>query len=201
MRALAALRLPSERPPHPHRLIKTAAARYGISLMLFAGMLSGLPVSGQTAQNPLPALDLKEPQGMQLLFRFRTLPTSFQIYTCRPAGQGLSWVSDPDAIMTNADKTLLVHHYRGPVWEATDGSKVLGDGPHAKHYLPKSSDAIHWLELPAKTTTGKFASVTLIRRVDTAGGLLPAGEPCDAEHAGDQERIGYSATYLFYGTR
>jgi hypothetical protein len=175
--------------------------RYRIFLMLFAGMLSGLPLFGQTAQNPLPASDLKDPQGKQVLFRFQTLPTSVQIYTCRPPGQGLSWVSDPDAIMTNADKTLLVHHYRGPVWEATDGSEVRGDGPNAKHYLPKSPDAIHWLELPAKTTAGKFAKVTLIRRVDTAGGLLPPGKPCDADHVGDQERIAYSATYLFYGTR
>jgi hypothetical protein len=41
----------------------------------------------------------------------------------------------------------------------------------------------------------------LNRRVDTTGGDLPAGKPCDAQHAGDQERIGYSATYLFYATR
>ena len=40
----------------------------------------------------------------------------------------------------------------------------------------------------------------LNRRVDTTGGDLPAGKPCDAQHAGDQERIGYSATYLFYAT-
>jgi hypothetical protein len=58
--------------------------RYRIFLMLFAGMLSGLPLIGQTAQNPLPASDLKDPQGKQVLFRFQTLPTSAQIYTCRP---------------------------------------------------------------------------------------------------------------------
>jgi len=164
-------------------------------------MLWGLPVTGQTAQKPLPNSELKEPEGKQVLFGFQTLPTSVQIYTCRQAGQGLAWVSDPDAIMTNPDKMLLVHHYRGPVWEATDGSVVLGDGPNAKHYLPKSPDAMHWLELLAQTSAGQFASVTLIRRVDTTGGLLPTRKPCDAQHAGDQERIGYSATYLFYGTK
>jgi hypothetical protein len=29
------------------------------------------------------------------------------------------------------------------VWEATDGGLVRGDGPQAKHYLPKNPDAIH----------------------------------------------------------
>jgi hypothetical protein len=100
-----------------------------------------------------------------------------------------------------AEKTLLVHHYKGPVWEGTDGSLVRGDSPQAKHYLPKDPDAIHWLELPVQTAAGQFATVSLICRIDTTGGLLPAGKPCDAHHAGDQERVAYSATYLFYTTK
>jgi hypothetical protein len=56
------------------------------------------------------------------------------------------------------------------------------------------------LELPAKATAGQFVTVSLIRRVDTTGGLLPAGKPCDAQHAGD-ERVSYSATYLFYAAK
>jgi hypothetical protein len=170
--------------------------RCRILLLILAA--SGLPLAAQTAQNPLPNSELKEPPGQHVQFRFQTLPTSVQIYTCRPAGQAFAWVSDPDAIMANSEKTLLVHHYKGPMWEATDGSLVGGDGPQAKHYLPKNPDAIHWLVLPVKTAAGQFATVSLIRRVDTSGGLLPAGKPCDAEHAGDQERVGYSATYLFY---
>ncbi len=30
-------------------------------------------------------------------------------------------------------------------------------------------------------------------------GPTPPNKPCDAEHAGDQERVNYAATYLFYG--
>jgi hypothetical protein len=175
--------------------------RCRILLLFLAGLSSGLPFAGQTAQNPLPNSEMKEPEAKQVQFRFQTLPTSVQIYTCRQAGQGFAWGSDPDAIMTNSEKTLLVHHYTGPVWEATDGSVVRGNGPQAKHYLPKNPDAIHWLELPAKTTAGQFATVSLIRRVDTTGGLLPADKPCDAQHLGDQERVGYGATYLFYATK
>jgi Protein of unknown function (DUF3455) len=51
------------------------------------------------------------------------------------------------------------------------------------------------------TEAGQFATVSLIRRVGTTGGSLPADKPCDAQHAGDQERVGYSATYLFYATK
>jgi hypothetical protein len=163
--------------------------RCRILVLLLAGMSWGLPLGGQTAQNPLPNSELREPEGKQVQFRFQTLPTSVQIYSCRQAGQSFAWVPDPDAIMTNSDKSLLVHHYKGPAWEATDGSLVRGDGPQAKHYLPKNQDAIHWLELPVKATTGQFATVSLIRRIDTTGGLLPAKKPCDVQHTGDQERI------------
>jgi len=170
-------------------------------LLFLAGLPAGLPLAGQTAQNPLPNSELKEPEGKQVRFRFHTLPTSVQIYNCRQTGQAFAWVSDPDAILMNDEKTVMVHHYKGPVWEATDGSLVRGDGPQAKHYLPKNQDAIHWLELPAKDAAGQFGTVSLIRRIETTGGLLPAGKTCDALHVGDQERVGYSATYLFYAAR
>src|ERR1700679_958583 len=85
--------------------------------MFLAGLLWGLPLAAQTAQNPLPNSELKEPEGKQVRLRLHTLPTSVQIYTCRQAGQGFAWVSDPNAIITNDETTLLVHHYKGPVWE------------------------------------------------------------------------------------
>jgi Protein of unknown function (DUF3455) len=68
-------------------------------------------------------------------------------------------------------KDLVGPSLQGPVWEATDGSLVRGDGPQAKHYLPKNHNAIHWLELPANTAAGQFATVSVIRRVDTTGGF------------------------------
>jgi hypothetical protein len=106
--------------------------RCRILFLFLAGLPLGLPVAAQTAQNPLPNSELKEPEGKQVQFRFQTLPTSVQIYTCRQADQGFAWVSDPDAIMTNHEKTLLVHHYKGQAWEATDGSLVRGRRPAGK---------------------------------------------------------------------
>lgn len=170
-----------------------------IRYRFFLLVLSSLRLVGQTAQNPLPNSELKDPAGQKVQFKFQTLPNSVQVYTCRKGAQGFAWSGpDPDAILVNDERTLTVHHYKGPTWEATDGSIVRSDGALAKHYLPNNKDAVHWLELPAIGAAKQFARVTVIHRIDTSGGLPPTDKPCDAPHAGDQERVNYAATYLFY---
>jgi hypothetical protein len=164
--------------------------------------LSSLALAGQTAQNPLANSELKDPDRQKVRFRFKTLPDSVQIYTCKQTNQGFAWSGpDPDAILTNDKQTLIVHHYKGPIWEATDGSLVRSDAALAKHFLSNNKDAVHWLELPAKEATRLFEKVTFIHRIDTSGGLPPSDKPCDAQHAGDQERVNYAAVYLFYVPR
>jgi len=86
-------------------------------------------------------------------------------------------------------------------WEATDGSVVRSDGSLAKHFLPNGKEAVHWLELPAQASAKQFAMVKVIHRIDTAGGLPPSDQLCDLQHAGDQERVKYAATYLFYAEK
>lgn len=165
-------------------------------------LFGSFALHGQSAQSPLPNSELKDPAGLKVLFRFHTQSNSVQIYTCRQSGQAFTWAGpDPDAILASADRKLTVHHYKGPTWEATDSSIVRSDGALAKHFLPLDNKAVHWLELPAQSPTGQFAKVTFIHRIDTSGGLPPSGKPCDPQHAGDQERVPYSATYLFYGPR
>jgi hypothetical protein len=156
----------------------------------------------QTAQTPLPNSEMKDPDGQKVQFRFQTQPNSVQIYTCKPAGQGFAWAGpDPDAVLVDSAHKLTVRHYKGPVWEATDGSLVRSDAALARHFLPAHAAAVHWLELPAKEPSKQFAQVTFIHRIDTSGGLPPSGKPCDAQHAGHRERVNYSATYLFYVPR
>jgi hypothetical protein len=169
-----------------------------LSLVVASCSLAGALV-GQTAQNPLPNSALKDPDGQKVAFKFQTLPNSVQIYTCKPTDQGFAWAGpDPDAILTNSEHTLTVHHYKGPTWEATDGSIVRSDGKLAKHFQASNKDAVHWLELPAQEPAKRFRKVTFIHRIDTSGGLPPSNKACDAQHAGDQDRVSYSATYLFY---
>src|SRR5271168_262577 len=113
---------------------------------VFLIALLSLPLAGQTAQSPLPGVDLKDPAGQKVRFRFQTQPNSVQIYTCRQNSQGFAWAGpDPDAILLTADRKMTVHHYKGPTWEATDGSIVRSEGALAKHFLAQNKDAVHWL--------------------------------------------------------
>jgi hypothetical protein len=165
-------------------------------------LLATAALFSQTAQSPLPNSQMKDPDGQRIQFRFQTLPNSVQIYTCKPAGQSFAWTGpDPDAVLVDSAHRLTVHHYKGPTWEATEGSIVRSEGPLARHFLPTNVDAVHWLELPAKEPSKQFAKVTFIHRIDTTGGLPPSAKPCDAQHSGDSERVSYSATYLFYAPR
>ena len=170
--------------------IKSKLRRF--ALCLFVAMLS----PGLWAQKSTPpASQLYDPPGHSVLFKLHTLPTSVQIYTCKPASGSFAWSGpDPDAILSNADNTLTLHHYKGPTWEATGGSVVRGS--NAKHWLASRKGAVDWLELTA-TGTQKFSGVDIIHRIDTAGGVAPS-QPCDASHNQEQVRVPYSATYLFY---
>jgi hypothetical protein len=162
-----------------------------VAIVLAAG-------AGQ-AQSLPAATDLTAPAGSAKRFEFQTLPTSVQIYTCKAStDHGFIWGGpDPDAILVSRDKSVTVHHYKGPTWEATDGALVKGS--NAKHFQASREKSVDWLELAAKGGTGSFARVTWIHRIETEGGLAPDPGGCDAAHVGEQVRVPYRATYEFYG--
>jgi hypothetical protein len=166
-------------------------------------LLASVVLSFAAAQNPLPdASGLKEPEGHAVLFKLHTLATSVQIYTCKAStdpAKPFAWTGpDPDALVSNNEKTLTVHHYKGPTWEATGGSIVKGSG--AKHFKAPREKSVDWLELTATNGTRQFAKVDIIHRIDTEGGIPPQS-PCDASHDQEQARVPYSATYLFYAPK
>lgn len=152
------------------------------------------------AQTALPkASELKGAAGQEVLYRFQTLPDSVQIYTCKAASPGgaYAWTGpDPDAILTTGGGNPIVHHYKGPTWEATDGSIVHAS--HPVHFEPTHDGAVDWLELTAAGGTRKFARVSTIHRIETSGGVPPRSA-CDPAHDAEQVRVPYHATYLFYG--
>ena len=158
-------------------------------------LLASLPAYCQTNDKPLPNSALKK-TGYAVL-TLKTLPNSFQIYTCgKTKDGGFGWSNDPDAVMTDG-KATTVHHYHGPTWEMPDGSIVHSDGTKAMHFLPLNPNSVHWLELPGLDGKGQFAKLTLIQRVDTTGGTGPAASECSAANAGEQRRSAYSPTYRF----
>jgi hypothetical protein len=145
---------------------------------------------------------LKPPAGQEAFLE--TLAKGVQIYECVPKARepgAFEWVfRAPEATLTDWSGRVLGRHYAGPVWEAADGSRVLGEvvardpGPDPK--------AIPWLLLIAKTTFGggRLTPTTSIQRVATAGGITPV-EPCDASNANQFWRVPYTATYYFYKLR
>jgi hypothetical protein len=124
-----------------------------------------------------------------------------QIYQCDASNVSAppyKWnLAGPDATLFDEKGALVGKHYAGPTWEALDGSKVTGvviarsNGP--------DSNAIPWLLLRAGTTSGSgiFSDVKSIQRLNTIGGSAPAGG-CGQSQVGQEQRVPYSADYLFY---
>ncbi len=141
---------------------------------------------------------LKVPEGNILLLR--AYGKGVQRYKC-PIGDKPA--AEPHAILHTGrgdEGDLLAIHFRGPTWEALDGSSVVGDAPKATHFTAPDPDGVDWLLIPASSTTGngRFSRVTYIQRLFTDGGKPPA-KGCGQTQI--EVLVEYSAQYLFYGPK
>jgi hypothetical protein len=141
-----------------------------------------------------------KPEGQRLSERVGA--RGVQIYECRalPNAAGASWAFvAPEADLLDARGAVTGKHYAGPHWEALDGSKIVG-AVKARAEAPQAS-AIPWLLLSTKSVggPGRFANVTSVQRIHTAGGMAPA-RTCDASTLGAIERVPYSADYLLFSS-
>jgi len=140
---------------------------------------------------------LKVPDGNVLLLR--AYGKGVQIYNCPFVDPPKA---TPHAILLTGDRDegdLVAIHFKGPSWQATDGSIVVGDAANAKHVTAPDPDGVDWLLLPAKSTTGNglFSKVTYIQRLFTDGGKATLAG-CKQVQDQTQELVEYSAQYLFY---
>jgi hypothetical protein len=136
---------------------------------------------------------LKVPNGNTLFLQ--AYAKGVQIYTC-PAGP--TTPAKPHAILLKGHRhkgDLVAIHYAGPTWEATDGSKVVGE--QVASVPSPDPDSVDWLLLKARSSegNGQFHHVTYVQRLYTEGGKAPQG----ACAQGQSEVLAeYSAQYLFY---
>lgn len=144
-------------------------------------------------------LELKPPASAVMIFELGA--SGVQIYTCQAkadAPNTYEWAfKGPEATLYNAGGQIVGSHYAGPTWEGQDGSTIVGT-VLARADAP-SKKAIPWLLLEAKSNTGAgiFSSITHIQRLYTVGGVAPS-KGCDAAHTGEEARVPYKATYVFY---
>jgi uncharacterized protein DUF3455 len=119
-----------------------------------------------------------------------------QIYTCN----GSTWSSAvPRANLYNSNGKLIITHFRGPTWQAKDGSQAVGT---VVNKVNLDRTAIDWVLLSTTTTPGPYGDrlvdTTFIQRIHTAGGLTPPAADCNATAAGKVVEAPYTADYVFW---
>jgi hypothetical protein len=166
---------------------------YVIPLVLTLGLSSTFPAlaTEQAHQSNLPP-ELRVPDGYKRVLE--SVGRGVQIYDCV---DGAWRFREPTAALVDqrTDKVVAIH-YVGPTWQSIrDGSKVVGS-VKARRDAPTPQRDIAWLLLQATSTvgTGLFAEVEYIHRLDTRGGVAPAG-PCTT---GETASVPYQATYEFW---
>src|SRR4051794_1853741 len=122
--------------------------------------------------------------------------TGVQIYTCN----GSTWSSAvPRANLYDDNGKLIITHFRGPTWQATDGSQAVGTVVNKVNLDPT---AIDWVLLSTTTTPGsdgdRLVDTTFIQRINTTGGHTPPAADCNAATAGKVVEVPYTADYFFW---
>ena len=123
--------------------------------------------------------------------------TGVQKYTCQPTG---TWLfTDPEATLfkaTGAAKEMGSHFLNfatgRPVWMLKDGSSVEAA---RKATAPGGTGNIPLLLLEKVASTGdRLGGTTYVQRLNTSGGVAPAGTCTPGDHAA----VSYAADYFFW---
>jgi hypothetical protein len=120
-----------------------------------------------------------------------------QVYVCKrdPKNQ-LTWtLKAPQADLYDASGKLIVKHYAGPSWEASDGSKLTGKVlQQAANTSEPGSIALLLLQATNAGGPGLLAPARYVQRLNTRGGVAPT-VPCTQE--GQEGSSPYLADYVF----
>jgi len=124
-----------------------------------------------------------------------------QIYRCDATSSGFGWAFvGPRADLYDDHGKLIATHFRGPTWQATDGSNVVG---RRDTDITVDATAIPWLRLSAAARASgldgdRLAGTTFIQRIATTGGLAPPAADCNATTAATEADVPYTADYYFW---
>jgi hypothetical protein len=130
------------------------------------------------------------PSGNALKVRYHAV--GLQTYTWNASIK--SWGPPAPIATLFLGDVLHGSHSEGPTWQNSDGSKIVGAKISS---VTVDATAIPWLLIKATSTSGPglFDDVTFVQRINTSGGLVPAGQGATD---GAQVQVHYQADYLFY---
>jgi hypothetical protein len=161
--------------------------RMTVALAIGGLLLGGAATASATPAAPKAPDAIKVPDGNHALATYSA--EGVQIYGCTT---GAWTLIQPAAVLSRHGKPVALHS-KGPVWTSTvDGSTV---GAAAAGSSPREG-AIPELLLKANLNTGDgvFGKVTYVQRLNTRGGVAPAGTCTD----GTQTAVRYTADYAFW---
>ncbi len=184
---------------HMPKLLRTAAAAIGFSVLVLASSLALAQAKGASEKEVAPDVPdaIQVPAGEEVVLSAHA--SGSQIYTCQlAAGNRFSWtLKAPEAELKDRHDKVIGQHSAGPTWTLKDGSEVKGKAAAQVDSL--DSESIPWLLVKVISNSGKgqLAKATSIQRVHTKGGKAPA-EGCDAAHRDAESKISYTADYFFF---
>jgi Protein of unknown function (DUF3455) len=182
-----------------YRLSRFMVACAGVLTLcgLFAAGASARPAPQTAPGDPLDPRTYAPDSRLFLV----VYAVGVQKYTCQANG---TWLfTDPEATLyktTGAPKPIGTHFLNfdtgRPVWRLKDGSSVEAARTET---ASGGTGNIPWLLLQAIVTTAgsdgdRLASTTWVQRLNTSGGVAPAGS-CTP---GDSRAVPYSADYFFW---
>jgi hypothetical protein len=165
-----------------------------VGMVAAAAMVSLAPVAQAGPPSPEVPSTIAVPAGNKVFLVGHAV--GVQIYSCNGATWGLP---APRANLYNDHGKLIITHFAGPTWQATDGSRVVGQRLAGVTVDPT---AIPWLLLSARTFAGpdgdRLVPTTYVQRINTRGGLAPPASTCTAATAGAVAEVPYTADYYFW---
>jgi hypothetical protein len=142
---------------------------------------------------------LQAPAGQEPYLQVHA--SGVQVYECAAKPDApATWAwqfRGPEATLTDAAGKTVGRHFAGPSWAANDGATIVGQ-VSASAPAPDKGD-IAWLLLSVKSRDGQglLTQTASVQRLDTEGGVAPSAG-CGAANAKQVERVGYTATYVFW---
>jgi hypothetical protein len=178
----------------------------GLTIILSTSLLSGCvgpSMNHQSQQDsleiPIAPTELHAHPGQ--LLTFVATGKGVQIYTCginKIDASKYEWIfKAPEADLVDAHGKTIGTHYAGPTWEASDGSKVVGQVKASSNASDPKSIPSLLLNAVSNSGTGVFAKTTSIQRLYPVSGKAPV-DGCDQDHLGKEARVSYTAQYYFY---